>query len=405
MTVLAVAGWPGAAGGAERGPDHAGRLFVPPEVRRVEKISIQPDGTTRYLVDLTGPPGDLLGGDLLPAPEAGWVVVRDRTVRQAGRRVRQYAAAAKFAGFDLLPNRFGRPSDPGPDVFLFFPTVVTAERRAEGVYFHFHRSYVARQWAQFAYFMQREVDRPFADLLAQPVDDWHDEQRKAFVQAYVQAHGRVVAEVARAPFVVASGAVVQDAWLRTRQFVLDRYAAMDAAAIASAWSADLEVSERSPWSLLISRLDGLDVQVRADVRNWLAAGGMLSPQQVEAFDRVLQRELLRHRVTRALSSQRFEIEVTLPGEVVAANTEDVSGGTVRWRFAGEAFLDRIHDLQATARYVPASGERVYGVPAEADVPPATAPGTPARGRATEDEESGQEGASGRNQPREEGAAP
>src|SRR5262245_15182457 len=107
---------------------------------RKEQIKISPQGSVSFdLTYRTDSMDDMLNGDVMPTPQAGWATEQRTEKDNDGKETFVLIALAAFPPRMALPANFATRSDVDADLYLQFPTEVKLEKRRDGMYFHFHR--------------------------------------------------------------------------------------------------------------------------------------------------------------------------------------------------------------------------------------------------------------------------
>ena len=69
------------------------------------------------------------------------------------------------------------------------------------------------------------------------------------------------------------------------------------------------------------------------------------------FNKAYERAKLSHAITEQVGGHLFQVEVEMPGRIVAHNADkvDSDNGPAVWEFSGEAFRDRPWEIMITSR--------------------------------------------------------
>jgi hypothetical protein len=313
-------------------------------LERKETIRVMPDGSARMLVELSGDPEEFDGPDALPTAESGWKVA-DRVTRDDNDKPRRERRAERsFARGEELPVSYAAPGTEEHAAALWFPTEVTVERRPDGMYYHFRRTYVGRPFAKFEV-LKKTSGLEQAIKAAEGVDpeQYTAEQRTALLEGMRAFEGQRTAALVDEAVAAAGVEWPQDYGLKLRQAVLDHFLAMELAPV-------LEKLSEPP-----SPERDAAVQRYADE---LLAGGDEALERAVAELPVPGRERAavlaamdaaraHWAVTEDIGDERWEVRVELPGKVIGHNgTRD--GEAIKWEFVGEALRDRDEVLMATS---------------------------------------------------------
>ena len=330
-----------------RGSALAAALVLAGCIERKETITVEPDGTVVIEADFTtGMIEDLWEGDAVPLPAGGWIVVESSDVDDEGRETFRLEAEAAFPPDVDLPSSFAVPGDPDEDLYLRFPTTVTIEQRADGVYYHFHRRYAARSWARIQSLRERLLEEKLKKLQGVPLEEIPLEDRMLAVRCYADFEAAKMLTFARAAFLEVTPDAPQDGWLAVHATIHARKRGIDAERIARLL--DIEDGEERDQAFeqeaklweerTLAWLEGA-------VREHCGYGG----RQMEDFLRRYERKKRYFEITEDLTDDAFEITVVLPGEIVGSNADATGRNRATWKFGGPRFRDQDLELMATSR--------------------------------------------------------
>lgn len=312
-------------------------------LERKETITIHADGSADLRAVFSGDEPDMTSGDALPLPGGPWSVEERRTKKSGGEGVDlERTATLRVGAGGALPGSYAAGGDDG--VSLAFPTSVTMEKRSDGQYLHFVRTYKGRADAPFT-LAKRELQRDprMSKLLEADPDSLGPEDRRALLDAFLDI------ELSKELRFVDAGAKAlagpQDVGLRIRQAVLDaRQAfpmqrALDLLAVPQTEDRDHAIA-----ALAAETHD----RIASAITDALAREG-LSPGEVAAFRKAEAHARRSREITEDLGDERWEVRVQLPGEVVGHNATREADGTLLWVFSGESLMDADVELRATCR--------------------------------------------------------
>jgi len=316
-------------------------------LERKETIRIAPDGAVHVELEYSGETQQFETADALPGPAAGWAVQRKVKREDNDKETTTLTARRSFEPREKLPASFAALDDPDADLYLAFPTTVELERRADGLYMHFRRTYVARPWAYVQFWQDQFVDDDIKQRADKPLEELTPEDRVRIVKAFAGFESFKQMELLQSAIKRLGADVSQDAWLRARQALL-------------------EVGEDTDWDAVVERVGGLaederdeafeaesqrllDRTYRAFVDE-LATAADWNQQQTQRFEAAYARAKKHYQITSEVGGHAFRITVHMPGDIVADNADKRDDdGALLWEFSGEAFRDRAYELMATAK--------------------------------------------------------
>ncbi len=317
-------------------------------LKRKETITIASDGSTTIRLHYTGTPSDFKTADALPAAASGWPI--EVAVTTDGKDETQTRVAQRtFAAGQPLPRTFAAEDDPDADLYLDFPTTVRTERRADGVYYHYRRTYQPRKWAYVRYWQEHFINEDIDKLGRKPAEELTLDERIRLFKAFAASISHEKMEMARAALAQCDPDLPADHWLMARRALLDVYAGLDYAALVRN-SDGLSEEERNAH---FDRL-GREIEDRAlsGLVACLRATAGYDDVAVGRFETEYERAKRQFDITNQLGGHGFEIRVKMPGEILAHNADRVDAddaGAVVWEFDGKAFRDRPYELSVTSR--------------------------------------------------------
>lgn len=349
-------------------------------VLREEKIKIARDGSVTIQLEVSGKPEEVFSADAMPSNQSGWNV-RQRKVMDNGEEKIVLEAQRLFPPGAELPSSFAAADDPDRDNYLGFPTDVRIERHPDGVYYYFARRYTPRWWARTNYWEEVFFDEDVRNLGQKPVGELSLVDQRKIIRAFVSVEAARQLEFARMAWEQTLPDLSVEQRLIARQALLRVYEqyrllAEDDSGVGFAKELPAPVGgepERSADDIdaIIGRCVGQEDesecydQVAARITGEAYDAYLGSLRNIAGFDANLLGEFERHYqrarhhqdITNEVAGQYFEIEVTLPGEIVGHNGAEVdkdsetNSAVVTWRFDGRAFRDRTHELLAVSRVV------------------------------------------------------
>ncbi|MHC4415374.1 MAG: hypothetical protein ACYS0G_08835 [Planctomycetota bacterium] len=316
-------------------------------LERRETITVEPDGTVVIEATFTTESeAEFTEGDALPAAAGGWFVDESMEVDDEGDMEFTLTAEAEFPPDEALPASFAVPGDADADLYLQFPTTVIMEDRPDGTWYHFHRRYPARRWAQIEALRERLVDERLEELEDKPEDEYTREDRVFVLQAYVEFEVAKMLTFARGAFLEVTPDAPQDGWLRVRAAVHAYKVAIDYQRIAELMEIEDEQERSKALDEEGRQWEDKAVRTLKDaLREHCGYGG----RQLSDFVRHLERKRRFHEITGGLGDDAFEITVVLPGRIQGSNADETAGDRATWKFSGHRFRDRDLELMASSR--------------------------------------------------------
>lgn len=321
-------------------------------LERKETIRVDRRGDVSMRVEITGDPGDFGPGDALPDKRYGWDCNEETQRDPDGKESLRRTAIREFKAGEPLPASFLDERDPQYDAALRFPTEVKVEKRKDGTYYHFKRTYAPRVDARYSIY--KELMKPQIDAVEQfsgrDPADLTEEERSQLVGVL-----RTSEALKRGEYIAVAAEALADEWpqdygLRLRKALMDHYEKVDAQRLLDMLAApgsperDRAINEFGE-DLVGGGRDALYKELQK-----LGA----SKGQIEKFFEAHDAEDARRAVTEDVADERWEVRVELPGEIVAHNatntetTQDRSAAVI-WVFTGKALYDREHVLMVTSR--------------------------------------------------------
>ncbi len=316
-------------------------------LERKESITITKDGRVTIAVAYEGEKGDFETLDAMPSQAAGWKV--EREIKQDGdKEVIKITGERSFGPNEELPSSFASPSDPNRRLYLSFPTTVRREVRSDGVYLHFRRVYEPRDWAYVQLWVDNVMDDNIKQLGEKKPEELTHEERVQVVRAIAGAEGLKQVELAQRALRESNEALKPDHWLLARRALLDVYEEhTDWDRIAHTLASIPEEQRQDAMERESQQI--IDAAHRAFVTS-LRNDAKYDPEHFTRFEAAYDRAKKYYDITNQTGGHAFDIEVTMPGEIVAHNADKTEGdNTVRWQFDGTAFRDRSFELMVTSR--------------------------------------------------------
>lgn len=348
---------------------------------RTEEIRIARDGGVAIELEISGTEEELAGPDAMPSARSGWLVKRRIEQDKDGEKL-TLTSTREFSPGEPLPRTFGGPSDPRSDWYLDFPTEVRVERRADGIYYFFRRTYTPRPWAYIQHWQDVIFDEETKNLGAKPVEELTRDERRAIIRAFAMVEARKQLEFAEAALEDSLPGIAVEDRLIARQALLDVYDEYGLLVPKN----KLNILDQNSEEIdeVIERCDSLADEEQSSCYDdaaeqllneayeafaeSLRRGARVGRRAVEAFASSYERARLHHEITGALGAQHFEVAVVMPGTIIAHNADDIEVGederagmsSAFWHFDGRAFRDRTQTLIAVSRLTPAEEAKRWG---------------------------------------------
>ncbi len=316
-------------------------------VKRKETITVKPDGAVTVAIEYEGDKADFEKGDAMPSPASGWKVSREVEQKEDNKQEVKLTGERTFHAREELPGSYAAPSDPDAGTYLKFPTTLTREQRKDGVYLTFRRVYVPREWAYVQFWADHIIDDDVKELGEKKAEELSLEERAELLQAFARVEAHKQIELAQRAVKDADDKLKPDHWLLARQALLKVYQeGIDwnevAQRVESLSSEDRErFFEREATRIMEEAHRAFTASLKRD------AG--YDDDGLARFEAAYQRARKFYEVTNQLGGHAFEIEVDMPGTIVAHNGDKEEDGTVQWEFEGSAFRDRPYELLVTSR--------------------------------------------------------
>ena len=316
-------------------------------LERTETITVEPDGTVLIeAVFKTDQEGELYEGDAIPSDAGGWLVELDEVDQEDGQRRYQLTAQGEFGPQFELPENYAVPGDPDTQLYLQFPTTVEIENRADGVYYHFHRTYLARGWAHIEALREVLLDEPTKKLKDKDDDDFTPADWKLVARSYTDFEAAKLLTFARDAYLETTPDAAQDAWLDVLGAFRQLQGELDLDAIAEVMQIDDEDERDEAIAREVKAWEEKSFKtLDTSLRDFCGYGG----SRMKEFMRRYERRLKDYDVTRGLGDDAFTITVVMPGEIVGSNADDTSLDRATWKFSGRRFRDRRVELMVTSR--------------------------------------------------------
>jgi hypothetical protein len=321
---------------------------------RKERITVMRDGRVRMQLEYESPSENFEGFDALPSADDGWSLAR-RVEKEDKPDEKRYTIEADrtFAPDEPLPQNLASPGDRDADLALQFPTTLTIDDRADGTYYTFRRVYTPRRWAYVQHWYDTFVDDQVKKLGEKKVEELTRDEKEQIVQALAAAEAFKQIEFTDQALNACGAGLKPETGLLARRAMLSLYenefdhfsAVLDACEPLDKDAQD-QCFEQEVNAILEQ---GYDTYVQSLVDSGL------SRAQFACFEHALDRESRYYENTKKLGGNGFEIDVEMPGTIVAHNAEKEHTDRndrithLTWQFDGTAFRDRSFEMLAVSR--------------------------------------------------------
>lgn len=320
-------------------------------VERKERITIRPEGTVLIEASFsTESFNELYGddGDAVPSLAGGWLVEDSIEVDDKGKNHYRLKAEAIFPPEVNLPQNYAPLGDTAPDVYLQFPTTLIIEDRDDGTYYHFHRTYVRRSWADLATRRRLLLDEPLKEMEGRKLEDMSPQEQTKVLRAFIDFEAAKIMTFARSAYLEVTPDAPQDHWLYIYEDLMrfknevDYNRLLNLMAIPDQEERDtLLAQEAQRWE------NAAADRLQQAIRTYGRYGG----SQLKRFLQRYEWHKRYHQISEDLGDDAFEITVAMPGEIVASNADSVSPRQATWKFDGAQIRDRDIELMVTSRLV------------------------------------------------------
>ncbi len=314
-------------------------------LERKERVIVNADGSAEIRLIVEGEDeNDITQGDRLPQPGGYWLVERSTRETPEGKLLHRLAAIRQIPAGVKLPSSFGERSDPMEKAYLQFPSEITIEERVDGWYYHFHRTYEPRAYAQVG-FLQDAVSEQ-ASAFAAKQDSGQEiglVEFKGISELLVKVAIGKIEIFARQAFLETNPNTPQDAWLAVHDALeeLRKGADYDRLAVL------LKNADQQDNSQLMEALaEEFDTVTMDTIITTLQASAYV--RDTASFRNRFVFHKKAYEVTEDIGDDRFEVSVQMPGSIVSHNGDTKVNNIVTWTFPGKMLYDRTVELMVTS---------------------------------------------------------
>lgn len=317
-------------------------------VERQEHLKIDPDGAVSIHLEYEADSADELYVGRVPPGRYGWRIRRWTQDEGNGSSKYKLEAHRRIAFGEALPETYADPASGNEELFLAFPSTLTVELRDDGVYYHFERQYLKRDWAYLDDIGREVLAKENAQGLAsRRTADLSDRERIALCKVMTRIETLKRLEMARRAYLTVTPNDSPDGWLRTRADTLATIEQFDYAHIDSILQAgsDTDAGQDAIRAVIDAYEAEIDGRILVDLLTY--AG--YTDSQATAFSEEYEWQKEYFQYTQDLNSEGFVVTVEMPGEIVSSNADSQEQDRAIWRFKGEWLHDRDRELLVTSR--------------------------------------------------------
>jgi hypothetical protein len=341
------------------GPGLAAAVLLAGCIERKERITVRPNGDIQFQVNYQSESwSEMYMGDAWPRLEGGWLAVMRSEVKDDGAEEFFLEAEATVPWGAELPSHYEIEKDPFPGTATRFPTTLIIEERRDGTYYHFKRTYAARDWAYVGK-VREEIEERIKDLenaeqaaaeegvdLAPPTPEQQRERQLLVLKALTDFETVKLEHFTLRALRDAVPDAPQDVCLAARTALRAQAGAIDFDRIAALLA---EPDDEAREAALDAEAKGFEQRARQAVEIALRESGWVSESRLRDFFNRLEWHREYFEITDELADDQFKITVVMPGQIVAHNADHASGGEAFWEITGDAFRDREVELMVTSR--------------------------------------------------------
>jgi hypothetical protein len=315
-------------------------------VVREETIDVQPDGSAAVTVQYTADSDQELADLATPAATDGWKVATSVREEKDGKKKSILTATRVVAAGQPLPIRDGPADNPDAALQLQFATSVQADKRSDGAYYLFHRSFEPRSWAQWNHIEDREANDQLGKMLKAKNNSLSAEEWAAVIRRQIDLQIGRKLDVVHAAFLKATPDAPVDQWLGVRNRVVAAGKSIDVAALVQLLQSP-QTPERD--KAIVQTAQDADARIDVAIGTALTAQGY-NAQQLAAFENARRTINRSNQITGQIENETFVVRLHLPGQVIGSNaTTQKEDGTLEWRISGKQLMDRQVELMAASK--------------------------------------------------------
>jgi len=313
---------------------------------RKERVIVNADGSAEIHTIVEGEDeADIDQGDRLPQRGGQWQVERSTRTTPEGKVIHRLAAIRKVPAGVGLPSNFTEGSDSLKDAYLQFPTELKIEERNDGWYYHFHRTYQPREYAQVGFLEDAagEQASSFAEKQQSGEEIGLNDFKGASELLVKVAIGKI--EIfARKAFLDTNPNTPQDTWLAVHDALEDLRKSADYDRLAVILK-NADQQDNSPV------MEQLAKEFNTATMNTIVTTLTSSPyvRDTGGFRHRFEFHKTAYEITQDIGDDRFEVSVQMPGTIISHNADSKANNIVTWTFPGKMLYDRGIELMVTSR--------------------------------------------------------
>ena len=317
-------------------------------VERQETLDVQSDGTTTITLQFTADSAQELAQTATPSAAEGWKI--DQSVREEkdGKKKYLLTATKPVVVGQALPAQDGPAAAADAALELHFPTTLGVDKRADGTYYLFRRTFEPRPYAQWNHIEERQANEQLGTMLKEKNNKLTAAEWQNVIRGQIVMQVNRKLELARAAFLQVTPPAPADQWLRVRNGVLEAGRTIDTGKLAELLQAP-QTPERD--RAIAQTSQNSEAELDAAIRTALADQGY-NDQQRKAFDQAWTTLNRRNQITGQIEIESFIVRLHLPGQIIGSNATTQKDGTLEWRISGKQFMDRQVELLAASKTAP-----------------------------------------------------
>lgn len=293
-------------------------------VKRAEIIAVMPDGKVELVTFFNGDKDDVLGGsdparpagDPPPSSAAGWVV-NSKDGKDGDKEKTTVAATMSLNAGAALPTTYADPNSAVASAATRFNTQIAIEERDNGTYYHFKRTYLRRRWAPFEFHRKQILESDnIKKLMENDPKTMSPADRKVVVDAMVAVETEQQIELLDMAISSVGNGVPQLAQLAATQQIREftSQAGLGEKIMETLMSSNGAQNAPELEAKLHARIDAAVAKALTDA----GTDHSIANATVEA----LQAARMEFQVSKDLEDDSWDVQVVLPGKVVAHNGSD-----------------------------------------------------------------------------------
>lgn len=313
---------------------------------RKERVIVNADGSAEIHMIVEGEDdADIDEGDRLPQRGGQWQVERTTRTTPEGKVIHRLAAIRKVPAGVGLPSTFAEGSDSLKEAYLQFPTELKIEERNDGWYYHFHRMYEPREFAQVGFLEDAAGEQASAFAKKQQSgEEIGLNDFKGVSELLVKVAIGKIEIFARQAFLDTNPNTPQDTWLSVHDALEELRKSADYDRLAVILK-NADQKDNSPV------MEQLAKEFDRATMNTIVTTLESSPyvRDTGGLRRRFEFHKKAYEITQDIGDDRFEVSVQMPGTIISHNADSKANNIVTWTFPGKMLHDRSVELMVTSR--------------------------------------------------------